>query len=537
MLQISPWSRAITYAILFLGLIIALPNALPNSVLTRMPHWWPTNTVALGLDLQGGSYLLLEVELDQVQKDQLESLIGDIRAGLRKNHIAFRNVQILGDSVSVEIMDPQQFDQAKTLIAALNPSPNGGVFTVGSKGYDLLTPGNSTIVMRMTDQYKNETNSEILGQSVEVVRKRIDQLGTREPSIERQGDDRIVVQVPGLGDPAHLVQLLGKTAKMTFQMVDDTASVDQAQKGIVPIGSEYLPMDNPNNGQGPGLVVEKHVVVSGDKLTGARADSNQQTGQTVVAFTFNNVGAKEFGTASKENIGRRFAIVLDKKIIEAPVIKDAILTGSGEIEGNFTFQTANDLAVLLRAGALPAPLKVMEQRTTGPELGADQINAGKYSTLAGLALVAIFMVLRYGLFGFFADIALTMNVVLLMALLTLLGATLTLPGIAGIVLTMGMAVDANVLIYERIREEVRNGRSIIASIDQGFRRAMATIFDANMTHLIASAILFQLGTGPVRGFAVALGLGIITSFFTAVMVTRLMVFTWFQAVRPKQLAL
>ena len=270
MLQISPWSRGLTYLILILGLIIALPNALPNSVLTRLPHWWPTSTVALGLDLQGGSYLLLEVELDQVQKDRLESLIGDIRAALRKNHIAFRNVQIQGDSVSVEIMDPQQFDQAKTLIAALNPSP-GGVFSVGTKGYDLQTPGNDTIVMKMTDQYKNETNNEILGQSVEVVRKRIDQLGTREPSIERQGDDRIVVQVPGLGDPKHLVDLLGKTAKMTFQMVDDNASIDQAQKGIVPIGSEYLPMDKPTP-QEPGLVVEKHVVVSGDKLTDARAD-------------------------------------------------------------------------------------------------------------------------------------------------------------------------------------------------------------------------------------------------------------------------
>jgi len=536
MLQISTWSRVITYLILFFGFIIALPNALPNSVLDRLPGRLPKNTVALGLDLQGGSYLLLEVDLNQVQKDQLENLIGDIRASLRKNHIAFRNVQIAGDSVSLEIMDPAEFDQAKTLIAALNPALNASVFASGSKAYDLLTPGNSTIVMRMTETFKNETQNDILGQSVEVVRRRIDQLGTREPSIERQGDNRIVVQVPGLGDPAHLVALLGKTAKMTFQMVDMNAQVDQAEKGNVPIGEEYLPMDHPTP-QEPGLVVEKHVVVSGDKLTGARADTNQSTGQTVVAFTFNNVGAKEFGNATKDNIGRRFAIILDKKIIEAPVIKDAILTGSGEIEGNFTFQTANDLAVLLKAGALPAPLKVIEQRTTGPEMGADQISAGKYSTLAGLALVAIFMVLRYGLFGFFADIALTLNVILLLALLTLLGATLTLPGIAGIVLTMGMAVDANVLIYERIREEIRNGRSIIAAIDQGFIRARTTIFDANMTHLIASAILFQLGTGPVRGFAVALGLGIVTSFFTAVMVTRLMVFTWFAAARPKQLAL
>jgi protein-export membrane protein SecD len=537
MLQISPWSRGITYLILFLGFLIALPNALPNSVLARMPGWLPTNTVALGLDLQGGSYLLLEVDLAQVQKDQLESLIGDMRSSLRKNRIAFHNVQLGADSVSLEILDPQQFDQAKSLVSALNSTVGGSLLGGGAKNYDLLTPGNNVIAMRMTDAYKTETKDNILSQSVEVVRKRIDQLGTREPSIERQGDNRIVVQVPGLGDPKHLVDLLGKTAKMTFQMVDENASIEQAQKGIVPIGSEYLPFDNPKDAQGPGLVVEKHVFVSGDKLTTARADSNQQTGQTVVVMNFNNIGGREFGNETKDNIGRRFAIVLDRKIIEAPVIKDAILTGTGEIEGNFTFQTANDLAVLLRAGALPAPLKVIEQRTTGPELGADQINAGKYSTLGGLLLVAIFMVLRYGLFGVFADVALTLNVILLMALLTLLGATLTLPGIAGIVLTMGMAVDANVLIYERIREEIRNGRSIVASIDQGFRRAMATIFDANMTHLIASAILFQLGTGPVRGFAVALGLGIVTSFFTAVMVTRLMVVTWFQAVRPKQLAL
>jgi protein-export membrane protein SecD len=538
MLQIPTWSRVLTYLILLAGFIIALPNALPTDVLNRMPHWWPTNTVALGLDLQGGSYLLLEVELDQVQKDRIESLRGDIGSTLRKNHIGFTDVKITQDTVSLRILDPEHFDEAKTLVAGLNPALSASVLSVGAKAYDVSEPGNNTILMRMTDAYKTQMRSDILGQSVEVVRRRIDQLGTREPSIERQGDTRIVVQVPGLSDPKHLIELLGKTAKMTFQMVDESASLDQAQKGIVPIGSELLFEDSPIKGQPPQpIVVEKHVVVSGDKLTFARADTNQQSGQVVVSFGFNNIGAKEFGNATKENVGRRFAIVLDNRVIEAPVIRDAILTGSGEIEGNFTFQTANDLAVLLNAGALPAPLKVVEQRTVGGTLGSDQINAGKFSTLAGLALVAIFMVLRYGLFGLFADVALALNVVLLLALLTLFGATLTLPGIAGIVLTMGMAVDANVLIYERIREEVRNGRSIIASIDQGFRRAMATIFDANMTHLIASLILFQLGSGPVRGFAVALGLGIITSFFTAVMVTRLMVVTWFQAVRPKQLAI
>jgi protein-export membrane protein SecD len=538
MLQISTWQRVLTYLILFAGFIIALPNALPNSVLNRMPGWWPTNTVALGLDLQGGSYLLLEVELDQVQKDRVESLRGDIGSTLRKNHIGFTDVKMAQDSVSLRILDSSRFEDAKSLIAALNPALNSSVLSVGTKGYEMSTPTGDTIVMKMSDAYKIQTNSDILNQSVEVVRKRIDQLGTREPSIERQGDTRIVVQVPGLNDPSHLVALLGKTAKMTFQMVDEGASLDQAQKGIVPIGSELLYQDSPIKGQPPEpIVVEKHVMVAGDRLVDAQAGFDQQNGLPVVNIRFDSVGAREFGEATKTNVGRRFAIILDNKVIEAPVIHEAILAGSAQISGNFTTQSANDLSGLLRAGALPAPLKVVEQRTVGGSLGADQINAGKFSTLAGLALVAIFMVLRYGLFGLFADVALTLNVILLLALLTLFGATLTLPGIAGIVLTMGMAVDANVLIYERIREEVRNGRSIIASIDQGFQRARTTITDANATHLIASLILFQLGSGPVRGFAVALGLGIVTSYFTAVMVTRLMVFTWFQTVRPKQLAI
>jgi protein-export membrane protein SecD len=321
--------------------------------------------------------------------------------------------------------------------------------------------------------------------------------------------------------------------------VDDGADPAQAAKGIVPIGDEVLEQVPGINGEPqPSLVVEKRVLVAGDRLTDAALGFEQQRGnQPVVTFKFDSVGAREFGDVTKTDVGRRFAIVLDNKIIEAPVIQEPILGGTGQISGNFTVQSATDLSILLKAGALPAPLKIIEERTVGAELGADSIKAGQYSAVAGLILVVLFMVLRYGLFGLFANVALTLNVVLLLALLTLFGATLTLPGIAGIVLTMGMAVDANVLIYERIREEQRNGRTIIASIDAGFRRAMATIVDANATHLIASLILFQLGTGPVRGFAVTLGVGIITSFFTAVMVTRLIVVTWLKAVRPKRLAI
>jgi len=342
-----------------------------------------------------------------------------------------------------------------------------------------------------------------------------------------------------LSDPSHLIAILGQTGKMTFQLVDESADPQQAVRGIVPIGDEMLPQQKEKNGlQPPPLVVERRIMVNGDRLKTARQDYDSQTGQPDIDFSFDTVGAREFADATRTNVGRRFAIILDKEIITAPTIQTAILGGNGDITGgNFTVQSASDLAGIIEAGALPAPLHPIEQRTVGAELGADQVKAGKYSAMGGLLMVCLFMVLRYGLFGLFADVALLLNVVLLMAILTMFGATLTLPGIAGIVLTMGMAVDANVLIYERIREEQRNGRTIIASIDQGFRRAFTTIFDANFTHMIASLILFTLGSGPVRGFAVALGVGIITSFYTSFNVTRLIVITWLKSARPKQLAL
>lgn len=537
MMQISSWSRTVTLLVLLAGIIIALPNALPQNLRDRLPPFFPKQTVSLGLDLQGGSYLLLEVELDQVQKDRLNTLVGDIRAGLRKAHIAYNGLQAGKDSVSVHIMDAARLGDAQDILKNLNPAVTSSMLSVGARAYDIAT-SDGTITMKMTDAYKTGTRNDIVNQSIEVVRRRIDQLGTKEPAIARQGDDRIVVQVPGLSDPDRLIKLLGTTAKMTFQLVDQNANAAEAQKGIVPIGDELLYEDNPQKGAPPiPYVLEKRVIVSGDRLTDAQGTFNQQNGGAVVTFRFDSVGARQFGNATKENVGRLFAIVLDNKVIEAPVIREPILGGSGEISGSFTIQTANDLAVLLRAGALPAPLKPLERRTVGAELGADAIHAGKISTLAGLALVALFMFARYGMFGIFADVALTMNVILLLAILTLLGATLTLPGIAGIVLTMGMAVDANVLIYERIREEHRNGRTIVASIDSGFRRAMSTIVDANATHVIASIILFELGEGPVRGFAVTLLIGILTSFFTAVMVTRLIVVTWYTIRRPKKLTL
>ena len=538
MLQVPLWTRVLVALILIGGILIALPNVLPDNLRSHLPGGWGNQTISLGLDLQGGSDLLLEVQFDEVQKDKVETLLLDVRHALRKAHIAFDKTGVTGDAISLHIVGHENVDQAKSLIDALNPTVGGGVLAGSTRQYEATVSGDDRITMQMTDAYKKQALNEIVTQSVEVVRKRIDELGTREPSIERQGDDRIEVQVPGLSDPKRLLTLLQTTAKMTFQLVDESADLSQAAKGIVPIGSEYLEQKGSRNGTKlPSLVVQKRVMVAGDRLTDAQAAFDQQSGQPDVTFKFDSVGSKEFGDVTKDNVGRRFAIVLDKKIITAPTIQQVILGGSGQITGNFTTQEANDLAVLLRAGALPAPLKPINQRTVGATLGADSIVAGKYSTLAGLFLVVLFMVGRYGLFGLFADVALTFNLILLIAILTFLGATLTLPGIAGIVLTMGMAVDANVLIYERIREEQRNGRGMIASIDTGFRRAMATIIDANATHLIASLILFELGSGPVRGFAVTLGLGIITSFFTAVMVTRLMVVLWLVMRRPKELTI
>jgi SecD/SecF fusion protein len=534
-LQVSVWSRLFTIIVVVAGILLALPNALPENVRAHMPKFLPSQAVNLGLDLQGGSYLLLQVDFDEVTRARAESLMDDIRAGLRKAHVDATDLTAHGDTVSVRITDPARIDEVRTLIQGLNPNMTGSVLSVGGKEYQMAEPGGGVFTLQATDAYKTLTRQQVMDQSIEVVRRRIDELGTKEPDITRAGDDRILVQVPGLQDPTQLKAILGKTAKMTFQLVDEQAN-PMAQ--VAPIGDEILPVMSENKNAPPQkVVVQRRVMLSGDRLTDASQGFDQQTGQPVVDFRLDNVGARQFADITRQYVNHRFAIVLDKQVITDPVIQGVIPGGSGFITGSFTPQTANNLAILLRAGALPAPLQIIAERTVGASLGADSIKAGRYSAITGLALVALFMVLRYGMFGLFADVALTLNVVLLLGALTAFGATLTLPGIAGIVLTMGMAVDANVLIYERIREEQRNGRGILASIDTGFRRAMATIIDANMTHLIASLILFELGTGPIAGFAVALGLGIITSFFTAVMVTRLIVITWLNMARPRKLTI
>jgi protein-export membrane protein SecD len=538
MIYITRWQRIVVLTILFLGLLFTLPNFLPDRIRTSLPGWVPKSTINLGLDLQGGSYLLLEVDLPGVVKERLETLRTDIRTLLRRERppINFTDLNIAGNAVTLHIVNPQQIEAARTILRNL-AQPPGTLIGLGSNQYDINDDGQGNFTMRMTDTYQRQMRTQIVSQSIEVVRKRIDELGTREPTIQQQGQDRILVQVPGLKDPAQLKKILSTTAKMTFRLVDSTGNVENAIRGAVPADDELLYEAGPNGAQGAPYLVQRRVMVSGDRLKSASGGFDPRGSQPVVNFVFDTRGAKEFGDTTKTNVGRLFAIVLDNKVISAPVIREPIIGGSGQISGNFTLQSANDLAILLNAGALPAALTVIEERTVGAELGADSIQAGKLAAMGGLVAVVVFIIATYGLFGLFATLALGVNMTLLVALLTALQATLTLPGIAGMVLTMGMAVDANVLIYERIREEMHSGKTVMASIDAGFRRATATIIDTNMTHVLAAAILYAVGTGPVRGFAVTLGLGVITSFFTATMVTRMMVVTWLHRMRPKKLTL
>ena len=420
--------------------------------------------------------------------------------------------------------DPGKIDEARRIARRLETgtetSVSGEKFTI-----------------TLTEQTVRDVKTSAVNQSIEIVRRRIDETGVREPAIQRQGSDRILVQLPGVKDPERIKRLLGKTAKMNFRLVDQSMSAEQARRGRPPPGSELLPADNEvgPDGEPVQYLVRKRVMVSGDTLVDAQP--TVQDAQPVVSFRFDAVGARRFGDTTRRNVGRPFAIVLDGKVISAPVIREPILGGSGIISGNFTVQSARDLALLLRAGALPAPLTVLEERTVGPGMGADSIRAGKIASVLAIVIVIVFMAATYGMFGVMADIALTLNMILIGAALSLLQATLTLPGIAGIVLTIGMAVDANVLIFERIREEQRNGRTPISAVDAGYQRALTTIIDANLTTFIAAVLLFQFGSGPIKGFAVTLAIGLLTSMFTAIMVTRLMVVTWLRHRRPQVLPL
>ena len=512
MYKLSKSRILIIIAICLLGIFFSVPNLIPNK--DALPKWW--QPVNLGLDLQGGSNLLLEVKVDDVIKERMSSVEDSVRQVLRENKIRYQNLRAGEKEVSVKI---ENLNQRNKAISAFRKIDSDLSVEEGDDGVIKIT---------YTDVALNQLKIKIVEQSIEIVRRRIDELGTKEPVIQRQGNDRIVVQLPGLQNPEYVKTLLGKTAKMSFHLVDSSTSAMDARRGKLSSASRVVP-----GSDGGSYVINRKPVVGGENLIDAQPQF--QEGEPVVSFKFNSIGGKKFGEATKNNVGERLAIVLDNEVISAPTIQGAILGGSGVITGSFTVKSANDLALLLRSGALPAPLEVLEERTVGAGLGTDSIKAGAVACVIGLIAVIAFMIAAYGLFGVFTTVAVFMNLFLLLGILSLMGATLTLPGIAGVILTVGMAVDANVLIFERMREEVRAGRSTRDAADAGFREAWATILDSNLTTLVAAFVLFYFGTGPVRGFAVTLTIGILTSMFTSVTVTRVIIATWIERYKPTKL--
>ncbi|HEX9361874.1 MAG TPA: protein translocase subunit SecD [Bradyrhizobium sp.] len=529
MLYFTRWKAL---AIILTALVVclcAVPNFFPEATVKGWPAWAQRRLV-LGLDLQGGSYLLLEVDSNYVKKEKLDQIRDDIRRSLRDAKIGYTGLAVRNDAAEVRISRDTDVGNALAKLRELSQPLGGLLGSSGQRSLEVSDAGGGLIRITVPQAAITERIRQTIEQSIQIVERRVNQLGTVEPVIQRQGTDRILVQVPGLQDPSRLKELLGKTAKMEFRMVDPTVPPDQAQQGRVPPDSEVLMSST--SPKTP-YVIKKQVLVSGGDLTDAQPGFDQRSGEPIVSFRFNTSGSRKFAQATSENVGQPFAIVLDNEVISAPVIREPITGGSGQISGSFTVQQANDLAILLRAGALPAPLTVIEERTVGPGLGQDSIEKGELAAYVGSIMVIVFMLVTYRLFGVFANVAVAINVAMIFGVLSLLNATLTLPGIAGIVLTVGIAVDSNVLIYERIREELRGGRNAISAIDAGFRRALSTILDSNITTFIAAAVLFYIGTGPVRGFAVTLGIGIITTVFTAFTLTRLIVAWWVRWKRPQ----
>ena len=531
MLYFTRWKSATILLTALVICLFAVPNFLPEKMVQSWPKWAQRHVV-LGLDLQGGSHILLEVDSNAVRKEKLEVLRDDVRRVLRDARVGYTGLVVRGNSVEVRIREGSNFDQALEKLRELS-QPLGGLLgaSSGQRSLDISTEAGSLVRLTLTEPAITERIRQSVEQSIQIIERRVNELGTVEPLIQRQGIERILVQVPGLQDPTRLKELLGKTAKLDFRMVDVSIPAEQAGQGRIPPDSEIL--YSSTQPRTPYLV-EKRILVSGADLTDAQPGFDQRTSEPIVSFRFNTSGARKFAQVTQENVGKPFAIILDNQVISAPVIREPILGGSGQISGSFTVESANDLAILLRAGALPAPLTIIEERTVGPGLGQDSIAKGKLSSYVGAAMVIVFMFVTYGLFGLFANIAVAINVAMIFGILSLLNATLTLPGIAGVVLTVGIAVDSNVLIYERIREEVRAGRTPINAIDAGFTRALATILDSNITTFIAAAVLFYIGTGPVRGFAVTLGIGILTTVFTAFTLTRLIVAYWVRWRRPQR---
>ena len=551
MLFIDLWKKIVIWVVVAVGLVLALPNAFYDRVEQfndaekaievgfdtpenrdksgLWPSFLPSGLVNLGLDLRGGAHLLAEVKVADVYTQRMTALWPDVRDVLRPERAIVGTIRLqkgAPDELRVKISQPEGMDRAVQLVQGLS-QPVTSLGGAMSNDLDVRAEGDEMIVT-LSAAEQAATTERTLRQALEIIRRRIDEVGTREPTIQRQGADRILIQVPGIGSAAELKEIIGTTAQLTFQPVVGRGNNPDAPAGP---GNEVLPSLNDENVY---YTLVSAPVVTGEELVDAQP-SFDQNNRPAVSFRFNPTGARAFGDFTRDNIGSPFAIVLDGEVISAPVIQSHIPGGSGIITGSFSVEESTNLAVLLRAGALPAGLEFLEERTIGPELGADSIMAGQIACIVAGIAVLVFMVLSYGLFGIFANVALIINVGLIFGLLSLVGATLTLPGIAGIVLTIGMAVDANVLVFERIREEIRAGKGPARSIELGYEKAISAITDANVTTFITAVILFAMGSGPVRGFAITLGLGILTSVFTAIFVTRLLVVIWFDRARPKKI--
>lgn len=532
MLQISWWKTFIVLSICFFGTLLTLPNFLNPKTLNQLPSWLPHQTLNLGLDLQGGSHLLLEVDLKSGLQDRLNLTFEGVRKVLREEKIGYLDLNLEPDAITFKLRNSQQ--DFKNVQASIEKY---------DRDLEAIQEGDLIKIAFIPSSIENRKR-QIVEQSIEIVRRRIDETGTREPLIQRQGDDQILIQLPGLENPGYVKELLGRTAKMSFRLLDAQTPMADSATSVPPPGSEILTndektgddsVDGPHKPLHIYYVVRKENLLGGENLIDAGVSMDEYN-RNQVTFRFDALGGRKFAKITSENIGRRLAIVLDNKVISAPNINSTI-RDSGVIQGNFTFQQANDLALLMRAGALVAPLKVIEERTVGPDLGADSIQAGRHATVISIIMVGIFMLVAYALFGIIANIAMIFNLILLIGVLTLIGATMTLPGIAGIALTLGMAVDANVLINERIKEELRAGRRIHQAIDAGYNRAMATILDSNITTLIGAGALFFFGTGPVKGFGVTLSVGIMVSMFTAITLSRLIVTYYILWFKPQTLSI
>lgn len=534
MLDFPRWKKIWLWFLTLAGILAALPS-ITSVAGIAWPSVLPDPRVNLGLDLAGGSHILLEADSRQVAAQRLEAMEESVRGALRNAEPRIRvgDVSAKGGRLSFLVEDPAQVDAAREVILPLTT----GAGLTGQRDWRIEVVDGARFVLTPTREGIDQAVTLAMDSATEVVRKRIDALGTREPTIIRQGDERIVVQVPGLKDPKALKDLLGQTAKLEFKLVDTTALPADVAQGIAPPGSEIVPYAHPEETGVAAIAVRRLGGIKGDSLTNAQQSFAPQTNEAVVSITFDQQGGAKFAKLTTENVNRPFAIILDGKVLSAPNINEPILGGSAQISGNFTVDTANQLAISLRSGALPVDLKVIEERTVGPDLGADSIRKGLIAMAVGsLALIA-FIVVTYGRFGVYACLALGVNVLMILGVMAIASTTLTLPGIAGFVLTIGAAVDANVLINERIREERKRGRRVVQAVEMGYKEASRAIFDANITNVIAAVLMFLIGSGPVKGFAVVLMIGIVTSVFTAVTLTRLWVAGWLRKTRPHDIVI